>query len=82
MSSPNDLVPQIFGAAGCSRLRAQKHFLSGSSYGRRPNSIPNPNPDPDPDPNPDQKRARNAAAPLFDNVLLFRPDGLHIAFGR
>ena len=59
LSLPNKLAARIFGAVGCSRLRARKRFLVGSRYGCRPNPTPNPIPNADPDPNPDPKRAKN-----------------------
>ena len=65
--SPNDLVSRIFGAVGCSRLRARKHFLVGSRYGRRPNPTPNPNPNPDPTPRPKTGERR------FSTLLYYIP---------
>ena len=78
--------PGAFGAVACSRLRARKHFLVRSRYGRRPNPNPSPNPNTNPNPNQEpkngpktgQKRARSAAAPRFENYLLFRSTDRHI----
>ena len=75
LSLPSVLVARIFGAVGCSRLRGRKHFLVGSRY-------PSPNPNPNPNPNPIPKRARNAAAPVFENYLLCCSADHHIALGQ
>ena len=69
MTSINNVSGGIFQVSGCCMLlRARKHLLVRSRYGRRPNPTPNPNRDPNPDP----KGARNAAALLSICFELFR----------
>ena len=51
-------------------LRARKHFLVGSRYGRRPNPTPNPNPTANPDPDPKRAGNRDCAGfrPFFYSI--------------